>query len=111
MTRAEVRFLLARVAAAYGRRPPEAHVVDEWHRALGRHPAAHVYAALDVWIAEGRPGPNVAQLVATVRDPGPPQPRAVPDPLPWGGPTARGRELIAKARSALRRPPTPGDEP
>lgn len=114
MTRDEVRFLLGRLGAAYGRRPPTPEVVDEWERALRRYPAADAHATLDRLVDDGDPGPNLATFVGRVRalHPPPAPPRVVPDPVVvelWGGPTRRGRELVAKAKAVLRHPSTRDD--
>lgn len=113
MTRDEVRFLLGRFGAAYGRRPPTAAVVDEWERALRRYPAVDAHATLDRLIDQGDPGPSLPAFVAQVRALHPTGPRVVPDPVAplelWGGPTQRGRDLVAKAKSILRHPSTQED--
>jgi hypothetical protein len=99
VTRDETEFLLARLSAAYGRRPATQHVVDEWHRALETLPVAACHRALDQLIADGNPGPNVAQLAAKAR--------ALNNtsggyaPPDWHGPNDAGRQAIAKAKQAL----------
>lgn len=111
MTRDEVRFLLGRVGAAYGRKPPTADVLDEWDRALRPFTATDAHAALDALIDSGAPSPNLATFVAHVRARQPPI-RVVPDPPPgslWDGPTQRGRDLIDKAKSVLHHPSTQED--
>lgn len=121
MTADEVRFLLARFGAAYGRRRPGPDVIDEWERALRRYPASDAHRALDRLIDDGQPGPNLATFVAHVRAQQPPEPAAPSRPPPrlldpldepepdldalWQGPTDQGRALIADAWRRLATAP------
>lgn len=110
MTRDEVRFLLARLGAAYGRRPVGPDVAAEWERALRRYPAGDAHQALNRLIDEGEPGPSLPGFVAHVRALQPPRsaPSAdrLPDPdastgPPYAGPTESGRRLARIARERL----------
>ena len=100
MTRDETEFLLARLSAAYGRRSATQHVVDEWHRALEQLPVGACHRALDSLIADGNPGPNVAQLAAKARAVNNSNTPAYTSP-DWDGPVDAGRQAIARAKQAL----------
>jgi hypothetical protein len=110
VTRDETRFLLGRIGAAYGRRPPTANVLDEWERALRRYPATEAHATLDQLIDSGDPGPSLPQFLAHLRarHPNVEGPRVVPNPPddgpPGTGPTQRGKDLIEWVRSRLDHP-------
>jgi hypothetical protein len=97
MTRDEVRFVLARVAAIWGRKPAAPVVVDEWFNALAEYPAGRVHTTLDQLVRQGADGPNLAQFVALVRANAP---RGFTPPAPeWGGPDDAGRRAIARIRA------------
>ena len=97
MTRDEVRFVLARVGAIWGRRSAAPAVVDEWFQALSDQPAPRAHAVLDQLVRQGADGPNLAQFAALVRAN---RPRSVIPPLPeWAGPDDAGRAAIARIRA------------
>lgn len=97
MTRDEVRFVLARVAAIWGRRPAAPAVIDEWFLALADQPAPRVHAVLDQLVRQGADGPNLAQFAALVRAS---TPRGFTPPAPeWPGPDDAGRAAIARIRA------------
>jgi hypothetical protein len=96
VTRDEVRFVLARVGSAWGRKPATSAVLDEWCRALAGFDVAVGHAAVDRLVTQGAPGPNLAQFVAVVRAMAPHRDDE-PEPVVWTGPTERGRQLAADA--------------
>ena len=107
MTPPEVRALLDRLSAAYGRRPPSRAAVAEWERALRATPGSDAHATLDRLIDQGEAGPSLPGFLAHVRAMHPPMPTTVvvPDPddsgPPGTGATERGRRLAAIARERL----------
>lgn len=100
MTRDEVRELLDRVSAIWGRPSPSHAVVAEWTLALATMPTSRCHETLDRMRAAGMsPGPNLAQFVAGVRalmgrD-------STPMAEYWNGPTDAGRAAIARIRGDL----------
>lgn len=103
MDRSEVVELLARISRCFGRPTADTATVDQWHMALERYSLELGHQGLDRIIDDGRPGPNLVQMLQYIR-------AVERDDAPrtfieqeWEGANDRGRQHIASIRSVIAR--------
>jgi hypothetical protein len=101
VTRDDVLAIFARLYAVYGRHHPDDGTVDQWHSALERYSLELAQQGLDRIVDDGKPGPNLVQMLEYIRAVQRGEEPSLDGRVEWEGASDRGRAHIVSIRRTL----------